>query len=132
MKLHHVFGALAIAGLTAVLPLAACSKSETIAAFPEAYAGVGVELTMEAAGARVVHVAPGGAAAKAGLVENDIVLAVDGKQARGEQLADIVQALRGKPGTNVEILARTAKGERTLTLERVAVARSKDGGYDSK
>ncbi len=115
--------ALVVAGAAA---LAAC-QGPTLTAFPEQYGGVGVELTLEAAGARVVRVAPGGAADKAGLSTDDVLLAVGPTETRGKELAEVVAALRGAPGSNVDVLVRTRAGERTLTLTRQQIAQGASG-----
>lgn len=106
--------------------LSAC-QSETIDAFPDHYVGVGVELTMEAAGARVVRVLPGGPAAEGGLEPGDVVLEVEGQPVRGKALAEIVSGLRGEPGSTVRLRARTARGDRVVTLTRRAIEAQSSG-----
>lgn len=88
---------------------------------PERYVGIGVELTMVAAGARVVRVIENGPAASAGLVQDDVVLEVGGVSARGKTLAEVVKALRGEPGSNVQLLARTTDGNKHVTVTRRAI-----------
>jgi carboxyl-terminal processing protease len=109
-----LFGALLIAMVIAPF---ACSQ-RPIEANPERYSGIGVELTMEAAGARVVRVIQGGAAEEAGLRADDVVLEVAGHPARGKTLAHVVERLRGPPGSTVKLLARTGEGNRALTVTR--------------
>lgn len=100
--------------------LSGCPRT-AMEANPERYAGIGVELTMEAAGARVVRVIEGGPADEAGLQADDVVLEVAGHSARGKSLADVVDKLRGEPGSTVQLLARTGEGNRTLTVTRRTV-----------
>jgi len=95
----------------------ACTDSG-MDANPDSYVGVGVELTMEAAGARVVRVLVGSPASEAGLAVGDVVLQVGDESARGKTLAEIVKQLRGAPGSQVTLLARTAGGNKELTITR--------------
>lgn len=101
--------------------LSAC-EPKTMEAFPDRYVGIGVELTVEAAGARVVRVLEGGPAAEAGLKPGDVLLEVAGEPIRGWTLAEVVAALRGEPGSTVELYARTSKGYRTVTIPRRALS----------
>lgn len=109
----------AIAALLIAL-LTACSDA-SIEAQPKSYVGIGVELTMEAAGARVVRILPGSDATRAGLTADDTILEVGGVSTRGLNLAEVVAALRGEPGTSVDVLVRTPTGERELVLTRRAL-----------
>lgn len=100
--------------------LFACEK-EVLEANPERYVGIGVELTMEAAGARVVRVIDEGPAAQAGLQPNDVVLEIEGAPARGRGLADVVNAVRGTPGSSLQLLVRTSDGNKEITVTRQAI-----------
>jgi carboxyl-terminal processing protease len=99
----------------ALVPLAC---TEEMDANPDAYVGIGVELTMEAAGARVVRVLPGSPAGAAGLAAGDVVLEIGDTSARGKTLAEVVKQLRGEPGSQVTMLARTADGNKQVTVTR--------------
>src|SRR5690606_37125546 len=85
---------------------------------PASFVCVGVEITMEAAGARVVRVFPNGGAARAGVESGDVFLEVAGESTRGQSLASVVGRLRGEPGTRVEVLSRTPRGNAMLQMER--------------
>lgn len=106
----------------------ACTKE--MEAYPSNYAGIGVELEMEASGARVTNVLGGGSAAAGGLRADDLILKVDGESARGKSLADIVDQLRGPEGTQVAVTLRARKGERMVTLTRRAI--TLDGAASAK
>lgn len=67
-------------------------------------------------GLRVVEV-PDGPAMRAGLHEDDRIVAIDGRPVAGRPIADVVADLRGRVGTRVHI-----------TVERGA---HRDGGVDS-
>lgn len=107
----------------AIGALSASCQDRVIEAMPDEYVGVGIELTLESAGARVVRALPDGAAARAGIAAGDVLLSVDGEMLRGKSLAEVVDALRGEPGTRVEVGVRTPKGNKTLVLSRQPVQR---------
>lgn len=109
--------AIAAAAITLLLGGAGC-EDEMMDAQPANYVGVGVEITMEAAGARVTRVLDGGGAKLAGVERGDVFLEVDGNALRGQSLADVVDLLRGKSGTEVKVLSRTTAGNRALLLVR--------------
>lgn len=107
--------------LPALALVATFGCTEQMKANPDRYVGVGVELTMEAAGARVVRVLRGSPAKEAGLEAGDVVLEIAGASARGKTLAEVVKALRGEPGSQVTLLARTSGGNKQVTLTRAAL-----------
>ena len=98
--------------------LGGCADEKIIEANPEHYVGVGVELTIEAAGARLVRVLDGSPAAASGLSEGDVILEIDATPTRGQGLAEIVSLLRGPAGSEVRVLARTSRGNRRFVLRR--------------
>ncbi len=106
-----------------------CTKE--MDAYPSNYAGIGVELEMEASGARVTNVLGGGSASAGGLRPDDLILKIDGDLSRGKSLADIVDQLRGPEGTPVAVTLRARQGERTVTLTRrsVSLANVKSAGH---
>jgi predicted metalloprotease with PDZ domain len=68
-------------------------------------------------GYEVMDVAPGSAAATAGLALGDLVIAVDGHSVADSGLADTRQAWRtAPPGTKVELMVRRGAEARTVTL----------------
>lgn len=107
--------------LLAPLAISLACQGEVLEANPERYVGIGVELTMEAAGARVVRVIDKGPAAEAGLQPNDVVLEIEGAPARGKGLADVVNAVRGEPGSSLQLLVRTSDGNKEITVTRRAI-----------
>jgi len=113
---------LAIAALSALLSIVAIGcEDEMLDAQPTHYTGVGVEITMETAGARVTRVLDGGGAKLAGVAPGDVFLEVDGTSLRGMTLAEVVDVLRGEPGSEVKVLSRTTSGNRALLLVRKAM-----------
>ena len=91
---------------------------EKMDAQPSAFTGVGVEVTMEAAGARVTRVLGGGGAELANVKVGDVFLEIDGDALRGQSLAQVVARLRGDPDTTVKVLSRTKDGNRTQVMTR--------------
>ena len=96
-------------------------EGKTIEAFPEKYVGIGVELKSVTAGVRVVRVLDGGAAALSGIAADDVILAVSGIPLRGKRLAEVVDKLRGAPGTEVALRVRGKGGEREVQVKRSAI-----------
>ena len=67
--------------------------------------------------AAVISVIPGGPADKAGLVDSDIIEAIEGKSTREMSLAEIRNLLVGQPGSNVTVSvvrARRAEPEKVV------------------
>lgn len=62
----------------------------------------------------------GGAAKEAGVVSGDSIIKVDGKSVEKEELADVVEWMKGKEGTTVEVEFYLAKSKtyQTFTMER--------------
>lgn len=83
------------------------------------FAGVGVEVSARDGWLTVLSVFEGGPADKAGLEPGDRFLTIEGEDARDIRLYDAVQAIRGRPGTEVHVTIRRegtdAALERTLT-----------------
>jgi len=71
--------------------------------------------------AAVISVIPGGPADKAGLVDSDIVEAIEGKSTREMSLAEIRNLLVGQPGSNVTVSVVRA---RRAEPEKVVMTRS--------
>ena len=109
--------------ITCGAPLALSSGcAKEMEAYPEHYAGIGVELEMEASGARVTNVLGGGSASAGGIRSDDLILKVNGESARGKSLAQVVEQLRGPVGTEVALTLRAHNGDRMVTLTRRAIA----------
>ena len=81
---------------------------------------LGVQLNSEDRPARIVRVFPGSAAAKAGLLVNDIILEIEGKKtASREALVRRVQEF--SPGDTIQILAK--RDEEELKLSAILMGR---------
>lgn len=79
--------------------------------------GVGVGITVSKAahqGLLVVGVLPGSPAAQAGIRPGDMVLEVDGHRMQHQDLADFLNELQGKPGSEVLLTVRPAGKTETI------------------
>jgi S1-C subfamily serine protease len=101
----------------------------TVTAFPESYAGVGLELTVKDGATSVVRVTPGGPAHQAGVPVGAQVLEVDGQPVSNLALADTVARMRGKPGSHVRLKLSSEGSDYWVTLQRRDLTRGAgDGG----
>lgn len=65
------------------------------------FVGIGARLSPDPIGARVATVFKGAPAEQSGLKPGDLVVGVDGKDAAGEDVNEVVAKIRGKAGTKV-------------------------------
>ena len=81
-----------------------------------AYVGIGITITVahDGSGLQVMEVNPGGSAEEAGLLVDDVIIAIEGQDAAGMSTTDARNLVRGKEGTQVE-LTLWRNGE-TLTV----------------
>jgi carboxyl-terminal processing protease len=88
------------------------------------YVGIGVRIDVTEDGLpKIVGVFDGSPAEAAGLVIDDVIVAVDGHEAAGSTIDEVAGWVRGEAGTSVKITVRHgATGpERTLTIVRADV-----------
>ncbi len=87
------------------------------------YEGIGVEIRELSSGIFITNVFPGGPAADAGLGVGDRILEVGTDSTEGENLTWVVEQVRGKPGTTVDLTVQSvgSNQSRTLTVERRAI-----------
>ncbi|HHX14278.1 MAG TPA: S41 family peptidase [Clostridiales bacterium] len=82
------------------------------------YQGIGVTLEPDAQGyVNIIAPIDGSPAEKAGIQAGDKVLAVDGKNYNADSIDGAVNAMRGQPGTKVELLL--LRGDKEIELEVV-------------
>lgn len=89
------------------------------------YSGIGVEIVIRNKQIKIEFVIDDGAAEKAGLVSGDIITSIDGKDVRGQNLQLAIAGLRGKAGSEVDIIVKHKNGEVgevTLVRDYVKVA----------
>ena len=65
--------------------------------------GIGLSVSVRSGYTTIVSVMPGSPAAKAGLEDQDVIEAIDGKSTQSMALAMIRMMLRGKPGSTVAL-----------------------------
>jgi hypothetical protein len=89
------------------------------------FGGIGASLGPTDNGIALGAVFPGDPAARAGLLGGDRVLWVDGQDVGGLSVADVLQLLRGAPGTSVGIgVRRPSTGQEVdVVLERGTIVR---------
>jgi carboxyl-terminal processing protease len=82
------------------------------------YVGIGVQLEEEKG--KVVVAAPiqDSPAEKAGISTDDVLVAVDGKSVRGDDVSEVVQKVKGPVGTKVELTVLHDGKKRTYDLRR--------------
>jgi carboxyl-terminal processing protease len=88
------------------------------------YVGIGVRIEPDDAGQpRIIGVFDGSPAEKAGLVPDDVIVAVDGKRTEDASIDDVAGWVRGEAGSTVKITIRrgTDGEERTFSIARADV-----------
>ena len=92
--------------------------------FPdERTGGVGIQIAADERGILVQGVLPGGPAADLGLEPGDVVVAVEGKDAKEISLDEFVETMTGPEGSDVEFVLRVAGDTGDDELETVKVTR---------
>ncbi len=98
-----------------------------VAAFPDNYVGVGLELTMRGDEPVIVRLLSGGSAAEAGVEIGDRLTAVNGVPTRGKTLGDVVMSLRGRPGTQVTMTLLRGASRHIVVVKRRGMHKGKAG-----
>jgi carboxyl-terminal processing protease len=75
------------------------------------FGGLGIEVTMESGVVKVVSPYDGSPAAKAGLMTNDLIVRIDGKEVQGITLNEAVDKMRGAPKTPILLTIVRGKKE---------------------
>ena len=87
------------------------------------YSGIGVQLGIAASGrCYVTAVIEGGPADRAGIVEGDLFLKVDGKDVASLTPVEVSELLKGEEGTSVSVTIRIKNGEQTFIIKREKMA----------
>ncbi len=81
------------------------------------YSGIGVEVALESGVIVVIAPIDGSPAARAGIRAGDAILAIDGRPAENEGLAEAIASIRGKPGTVVRLGVRRESEPAPLEFE---------------
>jgi len=75
------------------------------------FGGLGIEVTMENGLVKVVSPIDDTPAAKAGIRAGDLIVAIDGDPVMGMTLAEAVELMRGKKGTDITLSVRRGEKE---------------------
>ncbi|MCC7368888.1 MAG: PDZ domain-containing protein [Chloroflexi bacterium] len=78
--------------------------------------GLGILIQGQSAPFRIGSVVPGAPAEKAGVMDNDIILAVDGRSTSRMELRDVSDALRGEEGQSVTLTLQRGDGGQTMDI----------------
>ena len=98
------------------------------------FGGLGIEITMENGLIRIVSPIDDTPAAKAGLQPEDYIIGIDGEAVRGMVLADAVDKLRGKVGSDVTVTIQRAQNEPfdvTVTRDTIKIRSVRSEVYDN-
>ncbi len=80
------------------------------------FGGLGIEVTMEDGFVRVVAPIDGTPAARAGIKSGDLIVRLDDKPVKGMTLNDAVQKMRGKPGTDIDLMVAREGEDKPLKI----------------
>lgn len=88
-----------------------------------AYVGVGITIqaTEEESGFLVLEVVPGGPAEAAGIQVKDLLIAVEGKDARTMSITEVRDLVKGKEGTYVSLTVLRQGTHETVSVQRKKV-----------
>jgi C-terminal processing protease CtpA/Prc len=92
--------------------------------FPdERTGGIGIRISTDERGIIIEDVLPGGPAEDLGLEPGDVVVAVEGKDAKEISLDEFVETMTGPEGSDVEFVLQVAGDTGAAALETVKVTR---------
>ena len=83
------------------------------------FGGLGIEVTMEEGILKVIAPMDGTPAAKAGVLSNDQIIALDGESVIGLSLSDAVDRMRGAIGTPIMLTIQREGAEQPIDVEIV-------------
>ena len=85
------------------------------------YVGIGVQLEEEKGNVVVAAPIQGSPAEKAGISTDDVLVAVDGKSVKGDDVSEVVEKVKGPVGTEVEFTVLHEGEKRTYDLRRAEI-----------
>ena len=88
-----------------------------------AYVGIGITITVahDGDGLQVMEVNPGSSAEEAGILVDDVIIAIEGQSASGMTTTDARNLVRGKEGTQVALTIRRGTEKIDLSVTRKTV-----------
>jgi hypothetical protein len=87
------------------------------------FSGIGAQLAVQPQGIIISRVIPGGGAEAAGIEAGDVLVRIDGLDARGLSMPEAVQRLRGPEGTRVRVRVERDGTELEVLIERTTFKR---------
>jgi carboxyl-terminal processing protease len=85
------------------------------------YVGIGVKLEEEKGEIVVAAPIQDSPAERAGITTDDVLVAVDGKSVRGDEVSEVVEKVKGPEGTEVEVTVLHDGKKRTYELRRAEI-----------
>ena len=85
-------------------------KNSSLDPFPDEFVGIGIELEIKDSLVKIKSVFTGSNADLAGLENQDLLLKINGQSTYGKNLAQIVNEIRGEPGSQLKILVKRKSG----------------------
>ena len=85
------------------------------------YVGIGIQLEEEKGEVVVAAPIQDSPAEKAGITTDDVLVAVDGKSVRGDDVSEVVEKVKGPVGTEVELTVLHDGKKRTYDLRRAEI-----------
>jgi carboxyl-terminal processing protease len=86
------------------------------------FGGIGIEVGIEDGMVTVISPIDDTPASRAGVESRDIIISIDGESTKNLNMLQVVEKLRGKPGSKVRLMMLRGAGEPfELTLERATV-----------
>jgi carboxyl-terminal processing protease len=93
---------------------------------PPSFTGIGVSVAPGPRGLRIARVFDGSPAARAGLHEGDVIVAVNGQKLAGVNADKAIALIKGPPGTDVKLAVQQHRAGHTvvntLTLTRATIS----------
>lgn len=88
-----------------------------------AYVGIGITITVahDGDGLQVMQVNPGSSAEEAGILVDDVIISIAGQSTSGMTTTDARNLVRGKEGTEVELVVRRGSEKITMSVVRRTV-----------
>ena len=94
------------------------------------YVGVGIEISEFSGRVTIAQVFKGGSAEKSGILPGDYIVGVDEVNTRGENLVEVVDRIRGEPGTTVVMEVERPINSLILNFEMERMAITLDSVVD--